>query len=187
MPRRQATSANRLPPKPERARKLDHSKVEQSTGYLIRKTFRAFTRALEHRLAPYEVSLSMWFFLRLLWEQDGRTQKELSHELGLTQATTVAAMDVMASRGLIQRHRSTEDRRRMHIFLTKEGRALKERLLPYAAEVNRTALQNIAPAQLEQLWDLLGRINHSLSEDHERFVAQSALAQQHARAKRSGG
>ncbi|MEA3196410.1 MAG: hypothetical protein QOF32_462, partial [Gammaproteobacteria bacterium] len=51
----------------KRAAKIDHSKVGFSTGYLVRKTFRAFTRSLEQRLAPHDVSLSMWFFLRLLW------------------------------------------------------------------------------------------------------------------------
>jgi MarR family transcriptional regulator, organic hydroperoxide resistance regulator len=151
--------------------KIDHSKVEQSTGYLIRQTFRSFTRSLEHRLAPHDVSLSMWFFLRLLWEQDGLTQKELSDELGLTQPTTVAAMDVMEARGLIQRRRSSEDRRKTNIILTKAGRALEERLLPFACEVNEAALANVTTAELQQLWTVLERINCSLDADHGRFVA----------------
>jgi DNA-binding MarR family transcriptional regulator len=184
MSAKQVVSAKDPGALPDRPRRLDHSKLDKSTGYLIRRTFRAFTRSLEQRLAPHHVSLSMWFFLRLLWEEDGLTQKELSDELGLTQATTVAAMDVMESRGLIQRRRSSEDRRKTHIFLTKEGRALKERLLPYAADVNRAALRNVAAAELEQLWDLLERINRSLDEDHEHFAAES-LSTRRVRAKRS--
>jgi DNA-binding MarR family transcriptional regulator len=153
--------------------KIDHSKVEQSTGYLIRQTFRSFTRSLEHRLAPHDISLSMWFFLRLLWEQDGLTQKQLSDELGLTQPTTVAAMDVMEARGLIQRRRSSEDRRKTNIFLTKAGRALEDRLLPFAREVNEAALTNVTAAELQNLWTILERINCSLDVDHGRFVTDS--------------
>ena len=155
-----------------RARRLEPIKVAQSTGYLVRRTYRAFTRSLEQRLAPHGVSLSMWFFLRLLWERDGLTQKELSDELGLNQATTVAAMDGMQTRGLVQRQRSTEDRRRTHIYLTRAGRALKDELLPYAHEVNRIAVSNLSAAELEQLWDVLDRINCSLDEDNARAAAR---------------
>src|SRR5437867_7075837 len=80
--------------------------LEDSMGYLVRRTFRGFTRALEKRLARHNITISMWFFLRLLWEGDGRTQTELSKELGLTQPTTVSAMDNLERRGLIRRHRN---------------------------------------------------------------------------------
>jgi MarR family transcriptional regulator, organic hydroperoxide resistance regulator len=166
-----AKGSSRIAGQPGR---IDHSKVEQSTGYLIRQTFRSFTRSLEHRLAPHDISLSMWFFLRLLWEQDGLTQKELSDELGLTQPTTVAAMDVMEARGLIQRRRSSEDRRKTNIFLTQAGRALEKRLLPFAREVNEAALTNVTTAELQKLWTILERINHSLDADHVQFTQESS-------------
>jgi DNA-binding MarR family transcriptional regulator len=151
---------------PKRTAKVDHSKIGLSTGYLVRKTFRAFTRSLEQRLAPHDVSLSMWFFLRLLWEHDGLTQKELGDELGLTQATTAAAMDVMEKRRLIERRRNSVDRRKINIFLTNSGRELKTVLLPYAAEVNKAALAKVTAAELSQLLELLRRINGSLDEDY---------------------
>jgi DNA-binding MarR family transcriptional regulator len=150
----------------KRPAKIDHSKIGLSTGYLVRKTFRAFTRSLEQRLAPHDVSLSMWFFLRLLWEQDGLTQKELGDELGLTQATTAAAMDVMEKRRLIERRRNSVDRRKTNIFLTNSGRELRAVLLPYAAEVNKAALARVTAAELSQLLELLRRINSSLDEDY---------------------
>jgi DNA-binding MarR family transcriptional regulator len=106
--------------------------------------------------------------LRLLWEQDGLTQKELSSELGLTEATTVTAMDVMETRGLIQRRRNAQDRRKLNICLTPQGRALKRRLLPYAAEVNKVAVDGLSRQELGVLWELLERINLALDADYER-------------------
>src|SRR5262245_12085990 len=76
--------------------------LAESMGYLVRRTFRAFTRTLELRLAEYEISISMWFFLRLLWEQDGLTQREISEELGLTPPTTVSAIDALEKRGYVE-------------------------------------------------------------------------------------
>lgn len=167
-----STKKNSVRKKASRPVRKDQSNVASSTGYLVRKTFRSFTHSLEARLTPHDVSLSMWFFLRLLWERDGLTQKELSDELGLTQGTTVTAMDVMARRGLIERRRIDADRRKSFIFLTAKGRALRDELLPYAFEVNQAAEASISASELKQLKDILSRINVSLGEDAESFVAR---------------
>ena len=39
-------------------------------------------RALQARLAAHGVSFGHWTFLRILWERDGLTQRELSAEAG---------------------------------------------------------------------------------------------------------
>jgi DNA-binding MarR family transcriptional regulator len=150
--------------------RLNHTSVDQSTGYLVRKTFRAFTRSLEHRLKAHGISISMWFFLRLLWEKDGVTQKYLSDELGLMQPTTVTAVDNMEKAGYVERRRNGNDRRKVNIFLTRKGWALREKVLPYAREVNTIALQGIADEDVTRMWDVLQRMNHSLNDDHERMT-----------------
>lgn len=141
--------------------------LDESMGYLVRRTFQAFTRGLEQRLAPHGVSISMWFFLRLLWERDGLSQKEISHELGLTQPTTVAAMDNLEGRGLIRRHRNLDDRRKVNIHLTPAGTALREVLAPFATEVNAVALTDFTDVERETLQRLLLRVNAALAADRD--------------------
>ncbi len=149
------------------------SSLENSMGYLVRRTFRAFTHALEFRLAAHDISLSMWFFLRLIWIEDGQTQKELSDELGLTQPTTVSAMDVMEKRGYIERCRNREDRRKVNIYLTPAGRALEKQLLPYATEVNAIALETLSAQERRLVTELLQRMNRSLNAEIASREAQS--------------
>ena len=60
-----------------------------SIGYLTRIAFRAFSRALEVRTAPHGVSSGQWRFLRVLWREDGLTQRELSRRVGMREPTTV--------------------------------------------------------------------------------------------------
>lgn len=133
-----------------------------SMGYLVRRTYRSFTHALERRLAEHDISISMWFFLRLLWENDGKTQKELSDELGLTGATTVSAMDNLEKRGLVKRRRNLEDRRKTNIYLTPAGYALRDELSHHAAEVNEVALRGFTPEEIAKAKDLLERMNDAL-------------------------
>ena len=137
----------------------DSMSLDASMGYLIRRTFRGLTEVLEDKLADHKLSSSMWYFLRLLWESDGLTQKELSAQLGLTQPTTVAAMDNLERRGLIKRKRNVTDRRKINIHLTPAGVALKKEIQPFAREVNELALRDLSDAEVETLRRMLWSIN----------------------------
>jgi DNA-binding MarR family transcriptional regulator len=137
---------------------------EASVGYLLRDTYRAFSRLLQARLAPHGVTMGMWFFLRALWQDDGLTQRELSRRVGMMEPTTVSALNHMERRGLIKRVRNTADRRKVNVFLTREGRALEPKLLPYALEVNQIVLREIAPEEAQVLRELFGRMKRALAE-----------------------
>jgi len=133
-----------------------------SPGSVVHRADRAFARALEARLAQFEISMGMYHFLRLLWIADGGNQKQLGEEAGLRPSTTGVALDNMEQRGLIDRHRNRADRRMVNVFLTDKGRALRERIFPELAELNRIALQGLNPVECAQLNDLLTRVTQSL-------------------------
>lgn len=136
---------------------LPSTELDESAGHLVRKAHQSFTRVLETRLRAHSITVSTWFFLRALWVEDGKSQKELSNELGLTQATTVSAVDNMEQRGFVKRKRDKQDRRKTNIFLTPEGRALKDKLTPYASEINTIATRSLSDDEAKQLnaWLLL--------------------------------
>ena len=97
-------------------------------AHLIRDTERAFRRALQLRLAAHEVSFGHWAFLRILWERDGLTQKALSEQAGVMEPTTFAAMRAMEERGYIERRQLPGNRKNVHVYLTRSGRALKKKI-----------------------------------------------------------
>lgn len=134
-------------------------------GFLVRKTHMVFSKILEKRLRKHDISISMWYFLRLLWDKEGLTQKQCSDELGLTQPTTVSAMDNLERRGLIQRVRNEEDRRAINIFLTDKGRRLRDEMIHYAVEVNAIGTSGLADEEIVQLHALLTRVTVALEED----------------------
>ena len=137
----------------------------RSVGYLVRQTHRALTRALQARIAPHGVSIGMWFFLRALWQEDGISQRELSHRVGMMEPTTASALTNMERKGYVRRIRNRSDRRIVNVFLTERGRALRRELLPLAAEVNEVALRGITINEATQLRALLGKIQARLDAD----------------------
>ena len=135
-----------------------------SAGYLVRSAHRAFQRALENRIAPRGVTRGQWYFLRVLWEEDGLTQRELSARTGRTEPTTVVALNSMEKSGLISRVRNIEDRRKMRVSLTKKGKRLRGSMLPLAKEVNDLATEGVSARDMEafrralrQMVDNLGK------------------------------
>src|ERR1700689_4772784 len=112
-----------------------------SSGYLVRDAHRAFQRLLERRIAAYGVTRGQWYFLRVLWNADGLSQRELSARVGMTEPTTVIALRGMAASGLIRRVRGDDDRRKVGVFLTAKAKRLRNELLAVARSITDEAEQ----------------------------------------------
>jgi len=138
--------------------------MEQSIGSQVRRTHRLFAQALQAALAPQEIPLGMWYFLRALWEEDGLTQREISERVGATAPTAVEQLRNMEKRGLISRRASEEDRRKVHFHLTEMGRSVETELLAYAEGVNRIAMEGFTEGEVGFLRLALMRIQDNLAK-----------------------
>lgn len=118
-------------------------------AHLVRDAGRVLTKSLQARLAEHSVSFGHWAFLRVLWVAEGMTQRELSEEAGVMEPTTFAAIKAMEAQGLVERRLENGNRKKVHIYLTRKGRDLKEVLVPLAEEVNEIAVRNLSPEDLE--------------------------------------
>lgn len=135
-------------------------------AHLVKDATRAFLRALQVRLAAHDVSLGHWTFLRILWEQDGLTQRELSVEAGVMEPTTVTALRSMEALGYIERKQKPDNRKNIYVYLTPDGKKLKKRLVPLAEEVNALAVGGIPDAEVALVRrTLLTMITNLCSDD----------------------
>ena len=142
-------------------------------AHLVKDATRALVRSLQTRLAKHEVSFGHWTFLRILWEQDGVTQRELSREAGVMEPTTFTALKAMESRGYIVRRQLAGNRRKVHIFLTTRGRALKRTLVPLAEAVNRAAVRGVTSADIAATRRTLMRVLVNLARDELRSLQET--------------
>ena len=112
-------------------------------AHIVREAARAMTRDLTARLAGHGVSFGHWAFLRILWETDGLTQRELSAQAGVMEPTTAAALKAMEELGYVERRQLPENRKNVYVHLTPKGRALRAKLEPLAVAVNKSAVRNV--------------------------------------------
>jgi len=151
----------RRKPSGSRSRKDDFP-LHESTGYLVRDANRAFQRLLERRIAPHGVTRGQWYFLRVLWTEDGLSQRELSTRVGMMEPTTVVALQSMERTGLIRRVRSADDRRKAQVWLTPKAKRLRERLLMVARGITEQAAEGISRVDLERFRKVVSRMTKNL-------------------------
>jgi DNA-binding MarR family transcriptional regulator len=131
----------------------------------VKLAARGLARALQMRLTEHTVSYGHWTFLRILWEEEGITQRELSGRAGVMEPTTFAALKAMAQRGYVTRRRNPQSRKEMQVFLTPQGRALQAKLVPLAEEVNDVGLRGVGAADVAATRRMLLALINNLVAD----------------------
>lgn len=145
---------------------------EDRLAHLIKDATRSLIRALQFRLSDHNVSFGHWAFLRILWEQDGLTQRELSERAGVMEPTTFAAMKAMESLGYIERRHLPGNNKNLHVYLTRAGKALKKHLVPLAEEVNAIGTHGLKESEIRAARKVLLAIIDNLAEDEAAMEAK---------------
>ena len=157
-------------------------------AHLVKDATRALVRALQIRLAAHQVSFGHWTFLRILWEGDGLTQRALSEEAGVMEPTTFTALKAMERLGYTARRQVGGDRKKVYVFLTPKGRALKRELVPLAEQVNAVAARGVRKADIAVARAALLAIIENLAREEaaqdKRMPSTRALARFGTKPKR---
>jgi MarR family transcriptional regulator, organic hydroperoxide resistance regulator len=152
-------------------------------AHLVRDAARGLVRSLQLRLTEHGVSFGHWVFLRVLWEEDGLTQRALSVRAGMMEPTTLAAVRALEMLGYVRRRRRKDNRKNVYVHLTPTGAALKQRLVPLAEEVNAVAARGVGADALavtrQTLLAMVANLAHDetmLARDERRLPSTRALA-----------
>ena len=78
--------------------------------------------------ACHGVTLSQHYMIDALYRKNILTMNELSKELNLAMSTSTRIVDILVRDGIVSRHPSESDRRKVCIRLTEKGREIAEKL-----------------------------------------------------------
>jgi MarR family transcriptional regulator for hemolysin len=90
------------------------------------------------------------------------SQTELAQQLGVDGATLVATIDRLAAAGLVERTQNRQDRRVKLVVLTRDGRAVEEKVRAQADTLRRDALARLDPGQVAVAADVLEQLRRVL-------------------------
>ena len=148
----------------ERVTKKQDLDPEHSLGYQVRRCHRRFDRLLNAYLTPRGLQSGFWYYLRVLWRENGVTQKYLSDMTNVTENTTASMINGMMKHGLVERNPDPKDRRKVQIILTDRGKRLEDELMRYAIDINRIAVAGIDPADVSTCVAVLKRMSANLAQ-----------------------
>ena len=140
-------------------------------AHLIRDASRATIRALQIRLEAHGIAMGHWPFLRILWQTEGLTQRELSKRAGVMAPTTFAAVKGMEDAGYVVRRKHPENKKNNYIYLTPKGKTLKRKLVPLAIEVNDIALKGLSRSVRDAMRKGLLTAIENIAEDEKQWKA----------------
>jgi DNA-binding MarR family transcriptional regulator len=151
---------------------IQESYVDERVAHLVRLAARGFNRSLQLRLAEHGITFGQWVFLRILWQEEGLSQRELSERANLTEPTVHTALARLERMGLIERRTFVGNRRRQHAYLTERARELRAVLEPLAMDVNERALEGLDEATRQTLRAALLTMLGNLTRDEAEAVAR---------------
>ena len=121
----------------------EENSVHGGIGYWVGSLASAFRKGLSDELAPFDISPVQWAILEMCYRGQANTPSGISRVVPVDTAAISRHLDRLKDKGLIQRRRSTRDRRSIRVALTEEGRALVPRLAPYVRANNAKFLWGI--------------------------------------------
>ncbi|MGA8536401.1 MAG: MarR family transcriptional regulator [Thermoplasmata archaeon] len=102
---------------------------------------------------------------RILWalyEKDGLTPIEVARKLGIAAPTVVKMSSHMVASGLIKRRRDSVDRRRVHLYLTDRGRAVKRPIEEATRQFKRATSAGLTAEERKVMSIALAKIVRNL-------------------------
>ena len=143
----------------------DSPEVGLQTGHLTHLVGYAATRAsiqlretfVKH-LGPLQLKVVDYSILVLVAANSSLNQKQLGAALDLSAPNLAVLLDRLAERGLLERVRSTVDRRAQQLHLTPAGRELTAQAEAIAATMENESLRMLSDAERALLIELLLKV-----------------------------
>lgn len=138
--------------------KVDLGCLPRLLGYNLRRAHQASWRIYVSAIGENRLRPGLFSLLVLVRENPGIAQIDLGTHLGVDKASIVALLDRLESAKLIERRRSTRDRRRQGIFLTGAGSQELDALISDVRALERNMSSRYTKAEFEQFISLLQRL-----------------------------
>lgn len=133
-------------------------KREDSIGYLMGRVMQLVKEAVDEELAPQGLTHAQWVPLLKLYLGESSTVAELANACQLDAGAMTRTLDRLETKGLVQRVRSSEDRRVVNLELTAEGRETAKHIPAVLCRVQNAHLRGFTEDEWQLLKGMLRRV-----------------------------
>ena len=138
---------------------------EDSFGFILGRSQKMLANRLTQnfRSAGHNLTVEQWSVLVNLWRSDGQNQQDLSCKCGKDKTSITRLIDNMEKGNLVVRIPDQNDRRNKLIYLTNQGKEIRNNLTGVAKQTLAEALEGISESEIEQCKGILNQVFDNLS------------------------
>jgi DNA-binding MarR family transcriptional regulator len=144
---------------------LSLGRLGDFVGFRLRRIQNYLSRDFSNATATHNLKQGQFSGLAVIAANPGLSQIALAREIGLDKSLTVLMVDEMERRGWAERRRSTVDRRRHDLFVTRAGEEVLDELFAQLTAVEKKALEVLSEEEHAVLNELLDRIYQACFRD----------------------
>jgi len=131
--------------------------ARNSVGYQVKRAYALMLDGLEPAFAEHGFTYMQYVVLMQLRSGAVQNLRDICVLFRHDSGALTRVVDQLAQRGLVERRRCQQDRRKVNLYLTPAGRSTCEQLIPMVVDRLNSALGDFTRGELDALMRLLGK------------------------------
>ena len=139
-------------------------KLQECINFLLTKAQNTVFTYFKRELSFLDVTPIQYATLKCLWEQDGQMPSQLAEALNLDSSTVTGILGRLEDKKLIERSFRVDDRRKVIVHLTEEGRSLEVPVNEIITRLNHEVTNGLSPEDLDLFHKQLDLITNNAAK-----------------------
>jgi len=132
--------------------------------FAIRHLWHKISRMYNQKANEYGVTISIGFIL-LNIDREGTPSTQLGPKMGMESTSLSRTLKTMEENGLIYRENDEEDKRKVLIFLTKEGVEKRRIAKKVVVDFNERLIASVPKSKLKTFYEVAERIDKTIDQE----------------------
>lgn len=143
---------------------MSNYRAEDLVDFNLRHAWHKISRMYNQKAKAHDMTMSIGFIL-LIVDKEGTPSTQLGPRMGMEPTSLSRTLKTMESKGMIYRKADGSDKRKVLIFLTKEGVALRKQVKQVVVQFNEKLLKNIPATKLSTFMEVMETIDDVVEDE----------------------
>ncbi len=139
--------------------RLQKMKKEETIDFNIKSSWHAISRMYNQQAMRYGGTMSIGFALLNIHSEEGTAATKIAPLMGLETRSLTRLLKSMEEKGLIFKQNDEVDKRSVKIFLTKDGKKMKEKSRDTVLNFNAAVRSVVSSEELEVFFEVIRNVN----------------------------
>jgi DNA-binding MarR family transcriptional regulator len=163
-PKKSAQDVSAKPKSLKETRSLERVLAPHNLPYQMRLLVQLLTRRFQTVIEPFGLTPLHWGVLSCLWQEDGLATQTIAARLEQLGGTVTVVLDAMEKRGLIRRTQDPEDRRVSRIWLSRKGKAMRNKVVPLVTAFTGQVFSSLTADECSELARMVERLRDHVEQ-----------------------